>query len=205
MCIWFGSCLWPVTVVKDQVGLGDSWIRRDQDLSTNDIPVPAWWCYLICELYQVIYTLEIWHGYQKIGNGTPFFHVAISGYLIFKFRDQPNLNQDGIESMNRRVRSLAHEVPIGNGLRVGCLEVEWNWWEWNFSTCVFAFVMKKHITSKILKFSRECTTTSQAWNWNMQKRVPPGKGKKEASFCAARLSLKAPLTSDDLSWQGNEW
>lgn len=41
---------------------------------------------------------------KKIGKGNSFLHVAISG-------DQP-LNQDGIESMNRRVRSLAHEVPF---------------------------------------------------------------------------------------------
>ena len=41
-------------------------------------------------------------------------NVAISG-------DQP-INQDGIESMNRRVRSLAHEVPLVTASRDGCLK-----------------------------------------------------------------------------------
>lgn len=93
---------------------------------------------------------------KKIGKGNSFLHVAISG-------DQP-IDQDGIESMNRRVRSLAHEVPLVTGSRDGCLKECSGRWKLNEidgngtfphkNRCVLSF---QEITSNILKFTGSST------------------------------------------------
>lgn len=164
-----------------------SWIRRDQDLSTNDI-----YHYLLGDVIWFVNCIK-WFtrskfdlDTKKIGKGNSFLHVAISG-------DQP-INQDGIESMNRRVRSLAHKVPFEGPVGMGVwknAQEDGSWMKlmemelFHIKTFAFCHSNKLHpIFYNILKCTGEYTATKPNMELKRAETSSAWKEEKRSLFLA---------------------